>query len=163
MDWPLLSAVKAGRKKKVGRKKGRERKSQPHGLRSTAELHLRSDGGGSGAPPSVLICQPFPVMAESWRRTASPLGAGERAATPAGLLHSPTGSGRTAPFITPSLPSEDTLGLNVCGGFLLILKPSVRSERVASLTPPPQTCLMGNETPWRICPPTLSQRLISHD
>lgn len=95
---------------------------------------------------------------------------GEKAPSPAGPLHSPTSSGRSTPFITPSPPSDTILRYNaefdtcvLC--FLFILKPPVRSGRVPSfnlhvLTPP--TCLMGNETPWRICPPTLSQQLISH-
>lgn len=70
-DWPLLSAVKArGGKKRVGeRKKEKERKSQPHGLRFPTEVHLTAVTPGDGA----LTAPPVPPASSVSRRQGRPL------------------------------------------------------------------------------------------
>lgn len=113
-DWPLLFAVKArGKKKKWGRKKEKERKSQPYELRFPTKLHCaptvgeQAQHGEARHPPS---CHLSAVIgdgnAELRQRTASLQRAGRGRGTrlqrsTAGLLHS-SSSGESPPFITTS-------------------------------------------------------------
>lgn len=99
---PSFLLVKARGKKKVGgEREEKERKSQPYGLRFPTELHLRSDGGRTGAAPARRGRPPSVAgdgngNAELRQRTASPMRAGRGHRAQAAELHR-----RAAPLLQP--------------------------------------------------------------